>query len=107
MNMSGSSNIKNLDNLEKEIYRLKLKSRQLEDRFDSNLEHLQNNYGSMIRNSIFQSKKESQPVSSSILDSVVNNEKLQNALNRIVNHLAEKAADGIDAVIDKLFKKKD
>jgi len=41
------------------------------------------------------------------MDSVVNNEKLQNALNRIVNHLAEKAADGIDAVIDKLFKKKD
>lgn len=105
--MSGNSNIKNLDNLEKEIYRLKLKSKELEGRFDSNIEHLQNNYGSMIRNSIFSSKKETQPVSSSIMESVVNNEKLQGALNRIVNHLAEKAADGIDAVIDKLFKKKD
>lgn len=99
------SNIKNLDTLEKEIYRLKLKSKELEARFDDNIEHLQNNYGSMIRNSIFHSKKEAQPVSTTLMNAVVNNEKLQSALSRIVNHLAEKAADGIDAVIDKLFKK--
>lgn len=103
--MPATSPIKNLDTLEKEIYRLKLKARTLEDHFDDNLDHLQHNYGSMIRNSIFHSKKESQQKHATLVDTVLQNERLQEALDRMVNHLADKAAEGIDAVIDKLFKK--
>jgi hypothetical protein len=102
-----SSRIHNLDTLEKEIYRLQLHSKKLEDKMDDHFTYLRENYGRMARNSFF-GKKEGikETLGASISSSFFNNERLQNALDKIVNHLVEKATEGLDALIEKLFDKK-
>lgn len=101
--MAKSGKIQTLDSLEKEIYKLKLHARELESQLDKNIDHLQNNYGSMIRNSIFGNKTGASALSGGLFFT----EKVQEGINKIVDHLAEKATDGIDAVIDKVFKKRE
>lgn len=102
-----SSRIHNLDSLEKEIYRLKLHSRKLEDKMDENFTHLKENYGRMARNSVFGKKDGSMKdaLGAGISGAFFRNERLQQAIDKIVGHLVEKATEGIDALIDKLFKK--
>ncbi len=102
-----SSRIHNLDSLEKEIYRLKLHSQKLEDKMDENFTHLKENYGRMARNSVFGKKDGSMKdaLGAGISGAFFRNERLQQAIDRIVGHLVEKATEGIDALIDKLFKK--
>ena len=99
--MAKSGKIQTLDSLEKEIYKLKLHAKELESQLDKNIDHLQNNYGGMIRNSIFGKKTGASALSGGLFFT----EKVQEGINKIVDHLAEKATDGIDAVIDKVFKK--
>ena len=45
-------NIHNLDTLEKEIYRLQLKTKNTAEKLNDNLEYLQDHYASMTMNSI-------------------------------------------------------
>lgn len=101
-----SSRIHNLDSLEKEIYRLKLHSKKLEDKMDENFTHLKENYGRMARNSVF-GKKEGMKdaLGAGISGAFFRNERLQQAIDKIVSHLVEKATDGLDSLIDKLFRK--
>lgn len=101
-----SSHIHNLDTLEKEIYRLKLHSKKLEDNMDDNFNHLREHYGRMARNSFF-SKKDNlkDALGAGIAGTFFRNERLQQVIDKIVNHLAEKATEGIDGLIDKLFKR--
>lgn len=101
--MAKSGKIQSLDSLDKEIYRLKLHARDLEGQLDKNIEHLQQNYGGMIRNSIFGKKTGASAMSGGLFFT----EKVQEGINKIVDHLAEKAVEGVDAVIDKVFKKKE
>lgn len=102
-----ASKIHSLDTLEKEIYRLKLYSRKLEDRMDNNLDYLKDNYGRMAKNSIF-SRKDGvkETITEGITGSFLKNERLQQAIDKIVNHLVDKATDGIDTLVEKLFQKK-
>jgi hypothetical protein len=60
----------------------------------------------MARNSVF-GKKDSfkDAMNESFSGSFLKNERIQNAIDKIVNHLVDKATDGLDALIDKLFKK--
>lgn len=99
--MAKSGKIQTLDALEKEIYRLKLHARNLEGELDKNIDHLQQNYGGMIRNSIFGKKTGAAAFSGGLFFT----EKVQEGINKIVDHLAEKAVEGVDAVIEKVFKK--
>ncbi|MBI2730366.1 MAG: hypothetical protein HYX40_06395 [Sphingobacteriales bacterium] len=100
------SRIHNLDNLEKEIYRLKLHSKKLEDKMDDNFNYLKENYSRMARNSFF-GKKEGvkDTLGAGISGAFFRNEKLQQAIDKIVTHLVEKATDGLDTLLDKLFKR--
>lgn len=101
--MAKSGKIQTLDALEKEIYKLKLHAKELEGQLDKNIDHLQNNYGGMIRNSIFGKKTGASALSGGLFFT----EKVQEGINKIVDHLAEKAVEGVDAVIEKVFKKKE
>ncbi|MGE5107082.1 MAG: hypothetical protein ACM3H8_06030 [Sphingobacteriales bacterium] len=102
-----ASKINSLDSLEKEIYRLKFHGKKLEDRMDNNLDYLKDNYGRMARNSIF-SRRDGvkETITDSITGSFLKNERLQQAIDKIVNHLVDKATDGIDTLLEKLFHKK-
>ena len=95
------------DMLEKEIYRLKLHSRKLEDRMDDNFDYLKENYGKMAKGSIFSKKDDiKDAIASGISVSFLKNERLQQAIDKIVNYLVDKATDSIDTLIEKLFEKK-
>jgi hypothetical protein len=102
-----ASKIHNLDTLDKEIYRLKFYGKELESRMDDNLGYLKDNYGRMAKNSIF-SKKEGvkETLVDGIAGSFIKNERLQQAIDKIVDHLVDKATEGIDVLIDKIFQKK-
>ncbi len=51
--MKKAKNIHNLDTLEKEIYRLRLSAKNIEEKLDNNFEHPQQNYSSMFMNFFF------------------------------------------------------
>lgn len=101
--MAKASPINNLDQLEKEIYRLKDEARKIEDKMDKNMDHLQRNFGSMLRNSVFPRKEES--AGSSWAGSLLEHEGLKSALQRFFSRLADKAADGVDGFVERVFKK--
>ena len=103
-----STKIRNLDTLEKEIYRLRLEAKNTSEKLENNLDYLQHNYASMTMNSIFSrgSSKNSggEGVKEKIFTSFWENEKVQKGINRIVDHLADKTVEGIESILDKILK---
>ncbi len=107
-----SSHIKSLDSLEKEIYRLRLEAKKAEEKLGANLDFLQHNYASMTMNSIFDrssSGKEpgKEKLKEKLFDSIWENERVHHGINKIIGHLADKAAEGIESLIDRVLQKKD
>ncbi|MDP4261304.1 MAG: hypothetical protein Q8941_02125 [Bacteroidota bacterium] len=103
--MKRAKNIHNLDTLEREMYRLKLEARNIEEKLDHNLDHLQENYFSMTMNSIFRNKKEGEG-KAGFFESFFKSESFNAAVNKITEHIVDKAAAGIENLIDKIFRKK-
>lgn len=100
--------IKNLDTLEKEIYRLRLEAKNAEDKLEENCEYLQKHFASMTMNSIFNRPSTAkEKMKEKIFSSLWENEKVRNGLDKIVSYLAEKAADGIESLLDKILHRKD
>lgn len=100
--------IKNLDSLEKEIYRLQLEARNTAGKLEKNFDHFQQHYGSMTMNSFFSgASKGKEKIKEKLFSSVWENEKVQNGVNKIIDHLADKAAEGISNLVDKILHRKD
>ncbi|MFI5129146.1 MAG: hypothetical protein ACHQFX_04115 [Chitinophagales bacterium] len=104
--MKKAKNIHSLDSLEREIYRLKLEVKSIEDRMDYNFEHLKENFSSMTMNSFSTKRKNKEDGKDSLFGSFLKNEKLNSFADKITHHIASRAADGIDKLIDKMFHKK-
>ena len=104
--MKQTGNIHNLDTLEKEIYRLKLKAKNIEEKWDDNFEKLQHNYPSMFMNSFFQKKKEEKTNGNGFFTSFFKNDALNAVANKVTDRMADKAAEGIENLVDKIFNKK-
>jgi hypothetical protein len=104
--MKKAMNIHNLDSLEREIYRLKLEAKNIEEKLDQNLEHLHGNFSSIAMNSFFHEKKNKEEEKDYIFGSFLKNEKLNAFVNKITDHITERAEEGIDKLIDKIFHKK-
>jgi uncharacterized protein YlxW (UPF0749 family) len=99
-------NIHNLNSLEKELQRLQSKSEELENKLDGNLHHLQDNYSSMIMNSVLQKGVNiKNTVAGTIAGAVLGNDKLQQALSKILNNLLDRGAEAIDYLADKIGRK--
>jgi hypothetical protein len=99
-------NIKNIDTLEKEIYRRKLRLMEIERTLGRNVDNMKDNFGQMALQS-FLGPVSSSPmgVTGNLLLKVINNEKLQNSLAEFVERLAEKIGEGIHKVTDKILHK--
>lgn len=102
--------IKNLDTLEKEIFRLRLEAKNKADKLEKNFDHLRNNYASMTMNTVFNRawRKETpkETLKEKLFGAFWENEKVNNGLNKILNYLAEKTADGIESLLDKILNRK-
>ena len=90
---------------EKEVYRLKLEAKNIEEKLDKNLDHLQENYFSMTLNSFFHRRKHSDG-SNGFFDSFFNSDSFHAAVNKVTEHVANSTAESLEKLIDKLFHKK-
>jgi hypothetical protein len=104
MDMKKRANIHNLDTLEREIYRLKLKAKNQEEQFDRNIRDLRGNFWDMCFKSV--NKDRESDGKQAPFASLFHNEGLNNAFNRVATHIADLAVEGINAFLDKLFEKK-
>jgi hypothetical protein len=101
-----NSKIRNLDTLEKEIYRLKLRQKEIEHTLDNNVMGLKKNYGSMVRNSIMGGSILAGIAApthfwSNLIVRLLENKKLQDGAGKLVDNLTEKIGDGISHFASK------
>ena len=96
--------IQTLDSLEKELFRQRVKAKNIENKLDENFNFLQENYSSLVKNSIFKSAG-GESMGSSIIRSLLRHERLQDALVSLASPLADKAADWIDGLMERMNKK--
>lgn len=105
--MVTSSTYKDLDSLEREIRKLKVKAKRLEQQMDENLDYLQENYTGMLFNSVLPLKSKKQGWASGIVRVLTGNPRLQQSLGRLADFVAEKAVEGLDSLYSRLFGKKE
>jgi hypothetical protein len=99
-------NARNLDSLEKEILALRRKAKQLEGKIDESFTYFQHHSGSMFVRSLLPRRIEGEDFSGNpILDSFLQNERLQKILVRLADRLAERLGDGINWLVNRVFRK--
>lgn len=98
--------IHNCNSLEKELYRLELESKKLEEKLEGNIEYLQKNYTSMFMNSISCKSNRHEEHKNGFFDSFFKNDSFNATVNKITDHIANRAAEGIEDLLDKIFHKK-
>jgi len=103
---SKSKASRTLDTLEADIRKLRKKARQLEQRLDENFTYFQHNSGTLFVRSLLPRKVEGGSVTGNpIIDPFLQNERLQKVLAKLADILAEKLGDGLNWVINRVFKK--
>ena len=103
--MQKARNIKNLESLEREIYRLQVKTRKMEDKLEDNFEYLQNNFSSLLMNSFFQKRSKDKVKENGETSSFFKNEKAGYFFGKVSDHLAGKVADAVTNLVDRMFHK--
>ena len=103
--MAKASQIRNLDQLEKDIFRLKLEARQSEGRMNDHIDKLQTQFGSMLRNTVFPKKETAASAASGVVNSLLEHYGLRHSVSRLLNKLADKAAEGLDGLVERVFRK--
>src|SRR5215472_530375 len=97
---------RSMDALDEEIRLLRDKARKLENRLDENLTYFQQHSGSMFVRSLLPRKIDGEVLTGfALVDRVMENERFQKVLLRLADILAEKAGEGLNWLINKVFKK--
>src|ERR1700761_8431777 len=97
---------RSMELLDEEIKKQQQKARQLEERIDENFNYFQQHSGSMFVRSLLPRKIEGEELTGlRLVDSVLQNERLQGILLKLADILAEKLGDGLNWLTTRLFKK--
>lgn len=97
---------RSMDALDQEIRRLRVKAKQLEERIDENFNYFQQHSGSMFVRSLLPRKIDGEELTGlRLVDTVLENERLQNILLKLADILAEKLGDGLNWLTTRVFKK--
>jgi hypothetical protein len=102
--MKRSKNIHNIDSLRREIYRLELEAKNIENELGKNFGYLRQNYSSMATGSFFSGKKKENP-GKGIFNSFIKNENVASFMNNISGHISERVLENIDGLIDSAFRR--
>jgi hypothetical protein len=106
MTKPSTKGARSMDALDKDIRRLRNKARLLEEQIDVNFTYLQQHSGSMFVRSLLPGKIEGEAMTGiQLLDTLIQNERLQAVLLRLADKLAVRLGDGLNWVIDRVFKK--
>lgn len=101
-----SQKIHDLNSLEREISRLRRQARGMEQELDNNFDHLHDNFHRMAWNSLIRYNSHKQSWSAGVVQGILGQERVQRGLGRLVNFLADLAAEGLDNLINRLFGRK-
>lgn len=101
--MKKTKSIHNLDTLEREINRLKSEAKNIEEKLDRNLDHFQQNYWSMTMNSFFCKDENKTNGEYSFSKNFFKHEGFNAAVNTIAENIADKATEGLQSWMHKLF----
>jgi hypothetical protein len=97
---------RSMQTLDMEIRGLRQKARQLENKIDENFNYFQEHSGSMFVRSLLPRKIEGESLTGiRLLDTLLQNERLQRLLLRLADGLAEKVGDGLNWLVNRVFKK--
>ncbi|HVM87301.1 MAG TPA: hypothetical protein VMT76_03870 [Puia sp.] len=96
----------NLQALEKEIRMLKLQAKRLENEFDGNWSHLQENYIPMVLNSVLPKKVRYKGIPATIISLFLEHDRFRNTVIKLAEEVIDRASDGIDYLSEKLKRKK-
>ena len=97
---------RSMDTLDQEIRRLRVKAKQLEERIDENFNYFQQHSGSMFVRSLLPRKIDGEELTGlRLVDTFLQNERLQNILLKLADILAEKLGDGLNWLTTRVFKK--
>ena len=92
--------------LDAEIRQLRKKARQLEDQLDVNFSYLQEHSGSMFVRSLLPKRIEGESLTGiKLLDTFLQNERLQRILIRYADRLADRLGDGLNWLAGRVFRK--
>ena len=106
MTKPSTKGARSMDALDQDIRRLRNKARLLEEQIDVNFSYLQQHSGSMFVRSLLPRKIEGEAMTGiQLLDTLIQNERLQAVLLRLADKLAVRLGDGLNWVIDRVFKK--
>ncbi|HXB93082.1 MAG TPA: hypothetical protein VNU72_12360 [Puia sp.] len=104
--MANSNKSSGLQSLDAEIRTLKQKARQLETKIDDNFNYFQQHSGSLFIRSLLPRKTEEEAITGNpLLDTFLRNERLQKILMRLADRLAEKLGDGLNWLVNRVFRK--
>jgi hypothetical protein len=97
---------RSMDTLEKDIRRLRKKARDLEHQLDDNFTYFQQNSGTLFVRSLLPRRAQGETVTGNpIIDPFLQNERLQRVLAKLADMLAEKLGDGLNWMINRVFKR--
>jgi len=106
MTKRSTKGARSMNALDQDIRRLRNKARLLEDQIDVNFTYLQQHSGSMFVRSLLPRKIEGEAMTGiQLLDTFLQNERLQGVLLRLADRIAVRLGDGLNWVIDRVFKK--
>jgi hypothetical protein len=95
-----------LESLDIEIRTLRRKAKTLEGKIDESFTYFQHHSGSLFVRSLLPRKIEGEELTGNpILDRVLQNERLQSVLLKLADQLAEKLGDGINRLVNRVFRK--
>jgi len=97
---------RSLDTLEADIRKLRKKARRLEEQLDDNFTYFQQHSGTLFVRSLLPKRVDGESVTGNpVIDPFLQNERLQKVLAKLADMLAEKLGDGLNWVINRVFKK--
>lgn len=95
--------VKNMDTLEKEIFRSKLELKDRERRLVGNLDHFRDHFTSYVTGS-FNCKHKEERKKSSFVDMIFNNEKVHSFVSGVAEKAAGKTGELLEKILDRFFK---
>jgi hypothetical protein len=97
---------RSMNALDQEIRRLRAKAKMLEEKIDENFNYFSQHSGSMFVRSLLPRKIDGEePTGLRLLDKVLENERVQTAVLKLADILADKLGDGLNWLTTRIFKK--
>lgn len=101
----GKRHIYNIDTLDKEVYRLKLKALRMEQQLEKRGRHLRSNALVLLLSALFPKRKTGESPFLSIGSLLMRNEKVQESLAKATDAAADKLSDAVEKLLQFLKRR--